>query len=185
MKRGILIIILVILGIVCCLQPCNAQQTGGYKSVSAGYWHIMVLKNDGSLWGWGANGTGQIGDGTNSDRSSAVKILDNVQSMSTGSSHTFAIKNDGTLWGWGWNSCGQLGDGTTIDRNRPVMVLDNVCQVATGISYTLALKNDGTLWGWGCNEYGQLGSQNSGSVPKKILDDVKQVSACEFHVFGI
>jgi alpha-tubulin suppressor-like RCC1 family protein len=81
--------------------------------------YTMVIKTDGSLWAWGLNEYGQLGDGTNIDRLEPVKIMDSAASVSAGWYHAAAIKTDGSLLTWGFNGDGQLGDGTTIDRLKP------------------------------------------------------------------
>ncbi|ETR68314.1 MAG: hypothetical protein OMM_10657, partial [Candidatus Magnetoglobus multicellularis str. Araruama] len=120
----------------------------------------FALKSDGSIWGWGHNNRGQIGDGTTSDRQSPVEIsgMSNIIAISTGDS-SGAVKNDGTLWTWGYNFYGQLGDGTTTSRNAPGQVLN--FSDATNISGSgyafFVLKSNGTVWACGRNDYGQLG----------------------------
>ena len=131
--------------------PMIASQSG----------HTVALKADGTVWAWGYNGYGQLGDGTIIERYTPVQVigLSNVISITAGSHHTVALKSDGTVWAWGYNGYGQLGDGTTIERHTPVQVVDlsNVISI-TAINYdTFALKSDGTVWAWGDNGYGQLG----------------------------
>ena len=93
-------------------------------TVSAGSKHTMVIKTDGSLWAWGKNSNGELGDGTTENRVTPVKVMDGVSSVSAGNLYTMAIKTDGSLWAWGKNSSGVLGDGTTEDRVTPVKVMD-------------------------------------------------------------
>lgn len=118
-------------------------------SVAAGSAHSAAILEDGSLWTWGRNGSGQLGDGTYEDRLSPVKIMDDVVSVSLGDMHSGAIKSDGSLWMWGRNKYGSLGDGTTTTRTTPVKVMDGARQVSCGNGTTAALKDDGTLWVWG------------------------------------
>jgi len=78
-------------------------------SISAGDSQGLAVKTDGSLWAWGNNRSGQLGDGTTTDRNAPVKIMDGVVSVSTGDLQSYAVKTDGSLWGWGFR--GDLGDG--------------------------------------------------------------------------
>jgi len=130
-------------------------------SVAGGRYHSIALKSDGTVWAWGDNGYGQIGDGTQVQRLSAVAVsgLSGVIAISSRYNHTVALKADGTVWTWGQNSRGQLGDGTTTQRLAPVQVqgLSDVTSIAAGAEHTLALKRDGTVWAWGNNSSGQLG----------------------------
>jgi len=119
---------------------------GNVKQVSAGLWHTMILKTDGTLWACGNNQYGQLGDGTTEDRAIPVKMMENVASVSAGYKHTLILKTDGILWACGNNQYGQLGDGTTIDRTTPVPVMEGVASASTGGLHTVILKTDGTLW---------------------------------------
>jgi len=129
--------------------------------ISAGAFHSLAIKSDGTLWAWGKNDSGQVGDGTNENKLQPTMITgyNDWLKISGGYNHSAGIRSDGTLWAWGNNSFGQLGDGTTIDRNFPIQVGTdtNWLDVACGNGFTLALKSDGSLWAWGKNNYGQLG----------------------------
>jgi hypothetical protein len=129
--------------------------------VTAGTSYSLALKGDGTVWAWGWNNVGQLGDGTTTNRSTPVQVsgLSGIVFIGAGSSHSFAIKNDGTVWAWGANSNGQLGDGTTTNRATPVQVagLTGVAALDGGQTHTVALKTDGTVWTWGANNLGQLG----------------------------
>jgi len=149
-------------------------------SVSAGEYHTLAIKNDGSLWAWGYNGYGQLGDGTTIDKLTPVKVMDNVVSVSAGYFHTLAIKTDGSLWAWGDNG-GLLGDGTTIEKLTPIKVMENVASVSAGTIHTVAIKSDGSLWTWGFNNHGQLGDGTTITklTPIKVMENVVSVSASE------
>ncbi len=147
--------------------------------ISATLDNSFVVKSDGTLWGWGANYYGQLGDATTTDRHSPFKIMDGVMSVSAGGGHRIVIKDDGSLWSWGRNGSGQLGDGTTTDRHSPVKIMDGVKSVSAGGVHSIAIKEDGSLWAWGDNIYGQLGdgTTTSSHSPVKIMDGVRSVSA--------
>ena len=156
-------------------------------AVSLGGSHSAAIKTDASLWLWGYNGYGQLGDGTTMHHSSPVKIMDDVIAVSLGDFHSAAIKKDGTLWTWGWNHSGELGDGTNTDRSSPVKIMDNVAAVSLGGSQSAALMTDGSLWTWGRGYEGQLGdgTTSNRNSPEKIIDDVTAISFGGFHSAAI
>ncbi len=105
--------------------------------------HVAVLKTDGTLWAFGYNNQGQLGDGTVVNKSSPVQVgtLTTWSAVAAGGTHTTALKTDGTLWTWGQNNYGQLGDGTIVDKSSPIQVgtLTTWSTFATGYSHTIAL----------------------------------------------
>lgn len=123
----------------------------GVPAISAGGAHSLGLQQDGSVWGWGSNQLGQVGDGTTTSRLAPVRLssLTGVfVAVSAGTGHSLALKSDGSVWAWGRNSEGQVGDNTTIPRRLPVKVslLTNIVAVSAGGAHSLALKSDGTVW---------------------------------------
>jgi len=143
----------------------SPTQIGGltnWSSIDGGYYYSMAIKTDGTLWGWGQTQyRGEIGDGTNIDKSSPVQIgnLTDWAKISCSSNHSLAIKTDGTLWTWGCNTYGELGLNDLIHRSSPVQIgsLTDWSEIASASPFSLAIKTDGTLWGWGRNLSGQLG----------------------------
>jgi alpha-tubulin suppressor-like RCC1 family protein len=119
--------------------------------------HAYALERDGSLWAWGDNALGQLGDGTRVNRPDRVKIAGNVIQVAAGRLHGLALKRDGSLLAWGHNESGAVGDGSTTERDAPVLVGTGFARIAAGDYHSLALRRDGTLWAWGNNESGQLG----------------------------
>ncbi len=142
-------------------SPPTSVQTDSWIAITTGEGHNVGIKNDGTLWAWGDNKYGQLGDGTNVKQTSPTLIstMQDWKAVFAGQAHTLAIKNDGTLWAWGLNDFGQLGDGTTINKNLPIQIGSDTdwVKVTPGFSHTIALKSNGTLWAWGSNEFGQLG----------------------------
>jgi alpha-tubulin suppressor-like RCC1 family protein len=150
--------------------------------------HSIALLADGSVWTWGSDAFGKLGDnqaGTSySDTShdshvplrvhgpGDVGYLNSIVAISAGEGHNLALRSDGTVWAWGWNGVGQLGDGTTNDAHTPVQVggLTNVVAISGRAYHCLALKSDGTVWAWGWNKWGQLGngSTNVTLVPVQV-----------------
>ena len=166
-------------------SPVQESSTSAdWEAVSAGYSHTAALKSNGTLWAWGNNSNGQIGDGTAGNiRTSPVTVVDTAVdtdtdpdtdwvAVSAGGNHTLGLKSNGTLWAWGFNYNGQLGDGTTNSSPTPVQVSggSDWVAVAAGDSHTLALKSNGTLWAWGHNFYGELGdgTRNDRDAPVQI-----------------
>lgn len=132
-----------------------------FKSVWAGDYHTLAVKTDGTLWGWGANAKGQIGDGTTANKSLPIQIGKeaNWAEAAAGDIISVAVKTDGTLWAWGYNQDGELGDGTTVNRSAPIQIGRGAywAKVYSGGYHSFAANRDGTLWGWGQNGSGQIG----------------------------
>ena len=131
-------------------------------AVAAGGFHRLALKNDGTVWAWGSNGVGQLGDGTTIfgvPTAFQVPGLSGVVAIAAGESHSLALLGDGTVWAWGKNDVGQLGDGTNTMRPSPVQVqgLTGILKITCGNTHNLALDGNGLLWAWGSNTSEQLG----------------------------
>jgi alpha-tubulin suppressor-like RCC1 family protein len=116
-----------------------------------------------TLWAWGRNGWGELGDGTTTARLTPTQESTGATdwtAIDAIGERTMALKSDGTLWGWGTNWNGQLGDGTTTNRNIPTQESTRATDwtaIDAGGQHSVALKSDGTLWAWDDNHYGQLG----------------------------
>lgn len=164
-----------------------------WKKISASLAHTIAIKTDGTLWSWGSNLYGELGDGTSVDKYSPIQIgtETNWANLSAGTNHTVAIKTDGTLWAWGANYYGQLGDSTTVYKHSPVQIgtETNWASASAGDSYTLAIKTDGTLWAWGYNDKGQLGDGTTVDKysPVQINSNIHwaSISAGESHTLAI
>ena len=151
-----------------------------WKQVSMSQYNCAAIKTDGTLWNWGGNSGGQLGDNTTIETSSPVQTVaggTNWKQVSSGSSvggasATAAIKTDGTLWTWGNNLLyGQLGDGTVISKSSPVQTVsagNNWEQVSMSQSGCAAIKTDGTLWNWGIGDWGSLGDNTTVSKSSPV-----------------
>ena len=150
------------------LRPTPVNLGSGVKAraVSAGRHHTCAILDDGKIVCWGGNGSGELGDGSTTDRLAPVQV--NLASQRTataitsGSKHVCAILDDGSLVCWGENDFGQLGDGTTTNRNAPVAVDTgdkNVVNISAGENHTCALLDDNSVVCWGVNLRGQLGDE--------------------------
>lgn len=132
--------------------------TGGTNTFSttpkvvAGYYHSMALKADGTVWTWGNNDDGQIGDGTTTTRSTPVQVsgLSNVTNIGTGDNTPVALKSDGTVWVWGrdWSHGTAIIPVPIIKSPLQLTGISNVTAISAGHSHGVALKNDGTVWWW-------------------------------------
>jgi len=166
-----------------------------WKQVASGQ-HMAAIKTDGTLWTWGRNNAGQLGDNTTIHRSTPVTTFaggTNWKQVATGNTYTAAIKTDGTLWTWGSSGFGQLGTNTTVSRSTPVTTLSggaNWKQVDCGGYHTAAIKTDGTLWTWGVNSFGQLGDNTTTGRITPVTTfaggtNWKQVSCAGYHTSAI
>ncbi len=158
-------------------SPVQIGSDTHWQAVAAGNLHSVALKSDGTLWAWGSNFYGQLGDGSQTQRNSPVQVGTDSDwlAIAAGGNHTLALKSNGSLWAWGENADGQLGDGSTDDRTAPVQVGSGVnwSFIVAGTDHSVALQSDGSLWAWGSNGAAQLGdgSYTSRSSPVKIGTD--------------
>jgi alpha-tubulin suppressor-like RCC1 family protein len=166
-------------------------------ALAAGSNHILALKADGTVWAWGSNDRGQLGNGTTSARSYPVQVLGigNVVSLSAGDLFSLALRADGTVWAWGYAVFGILGTGnpTGGDSYIPIQVtgLSGIVAIAAGHNHALALKGDGTVFAWGRNFEWQLGTttfpSSVSSVPLKVpgVSSIKEIAAGENHSLAL
>ncbi len=138
--------------------------------VAAGLVHTCAVRSDGTVWCWGRNDKGQLGDATTTDATSPVQVtgpggtgtLTGIASITAGAEFTCATGTDTTVRCWGENSDGQLGDGTSTDATSPVQVtgpggtgtLTGATEAAAGEAFTCAIRTDTTAWCWGRNDKG-------------------------------
>src|SRR3989337_2563490 len=193
-------------------ESLETEALPGKGYISGGDVHAAVLKKDGTVWTWGQNALGQLGDGTTTDRTTPVQVSDltDVIAVAAGRTMTMALKSDGTVWTWGLNNYGELGDGSTVTYGKdadgqyikvirnvpgPVVGLNGVVAITAGRSTGAALKNDGTVWTWGENTYGTLGDGNtnvsltsgSSATPVRVigLTDIVSIALKRSHILAL
>ncbi len=156
-------------------NPVRIGTSNDWFLISAGKWHSAAIKTDGTLWAWGYNYFGQIGQGNGGTNNAIVGQPTQIgsdtnwQSVSVGTNYTLAIKNDGTLWGTGTNQSGELGIGSPIAAVFMTQIGTdaNWKQVSAGGQVSLGLKLDGTLWSWGTGYLGN-GNTTTSNIPIQL-----------------
>jgi alpha-tubulin suppressor-like RCC1 family protein len=192
------------------VEPDNRIQQ--VIAVAAGRNFCLALKVDGTVWGWGANEQGQLGDGTTESRALPVQVrgavgdgfLTGVKAIAAGATQSVALKADGTVWAWGGNARGQVGDGTLDDRVFPVLIrhlpTDGdappwAIAIAAGDAHSLLVLARGHVRAWGANDRGQLGQDTPTDQPLPIrvlnaqhqadLDGVKAIAGGGQHSLAL
>ena len=162
--------------------------------MAVGYSHTVAVRTDGTLWIWGGNDQGQLGNSTPTSKNVPTKMgTDNDwETVAAGWGHTVALKTDGSLWAWGYGGLGQIGNGSyTMNFNAPqqIGVAKNWQTIVTGNGHTVALKTDGSLWAWGNNFSGQLGigSTFDRNTPTRVgtANDWQTVVAGKLHTVAL
>lgn len=129
--------------------PIQIGTDKNWVAVSANHWHTLALKDDGSVWGWGNNYHGEMGNGSKVDALRPIEIGKGYKKIAVGTYHSVGLKSDGSIWVWGHNRYGQLGDGTTVDSLVPKQVGVGFVEISANGHSTAAIKQDGSLWLWG------------------------------------
>ena len=145
------------------------------RHIGSGFYYNTAIKTDGTLWMWGINTNGNLGQNNKTNYSSPVQVPGTNWSsiVSGGRYHMGAVKTDGTLWMWGYNNIGQLGNnnsgGSDASRSSPIQIPGTTwSHGSSGTEGTLMIKTDNTLWGWGDNEFGYLGQNNETNVSSPV-----------------
>jgi alpha-tubulin suppressor-like RCC1 family protein len=176
------------------LVPVQVSGLSNAVSVATGVAaiHTFAVRADGTLWAWGNNSSGKLGDGTTTNRTTPVQVgLSNIKQAAAASFSSAALKHDGTVYTWGWNADGQLGNGTTTASNTPIQVpgLTNVTAIGAGATFVASLKSDGTIWTWGNNYFGQLGdgTKITRLSPVQVygITDAVAIAVGEMHVIAL
>jgi alpha-tubulin suppressor-like RCC1 family protein len=151
-----------------CATNCSGNATEAYIRANAAgdffsYNSMAGIKaQDGSLWTWGNNAYGQLGNNSTLSRYSPVQVGTQSWKIVRGAYYSFAaIRQDDTLWTWGENTYGQLGDNSNLYRSSPVQILGSWKFISVGLLGMHGIKSDDTLWGWGYNPFGQIGDNST------------------------
>lgn len=168
------------------LTDVVAVAAGGFRAgVDLGGGHSVAVKRDGTVWAWGHNAFGQLGDGSTVPRATPARVsgLTGITAVAVGEFHGLALASDRTIWAWGDNAGGQLGDGTSTNRSTPVRVsgIGDVVAVAAGSSHSLALRSDGTVWAWGSADLGDGTRTSVTPIRVSALADVVAIAAGDGH----
>jgi alpha-tubulin suppressor-like RCC1 family protein len=179
-------------------SPVQVHNLREVTCIAAGDNHSLARRSDGTVWAWGGNGFGQLGDGIPGDSHTPMQVRDlgEVTAVAGGAEYSLALKSDGTVWGWGANDLGQLGDGTPTNfQPSPVQVISLTGVTAITVSgealHSLALRItappfDGVVEAWGWNFSGQLGDGSDGTTTpsRPFPAQVATVSAAEAIATG-
>lgn len=152
-------------GILWVNTPVQVSGLTNVIAITGGRNFSLALLSNGTVWAWGENNHGQLGDGTNTDKHTPIQVpgLTGVVSIAAGGNHSLAVESNGTVWTWGENNHGQLGDGTSMDNSNPIQVsgITTAITVSAGFDHCMTLKSNGQLWAWGGNGDGQLGDNTT------------------------
>lgn len=176
--------------------PAQVGTLNTWSKISGGDQHILAIKNDGTLWAWGYNFWGQLGNLSSTNQNTPFQVgTDNdwLQAVA-GGNNSFALKTNGKIYAWGHNGYGQMGNGTV--SSNPVLVAptqvgtdSNWAQIAGGSGHCMAIKTDGTLWGWGYNTTGQVGvnTNTNVTVPTQVgtANDWAKVFCGDAHTLAL
>lgn len=168
----------------------NIDAVTHFANVYPGGSHTAAITSNATMYAWGLNNAGQLGDGTTVNKSSPIQIgSSSWTAIAAGASHTVATNANGTLFTWGLASSGQLGDGTTTNKSSPIQIGNSSwTAVSAGLSHSAAIRSGGTLFTWGVNAVGQLGDNStvSKSSPVQIgSTSWTAISAGDNYCFAI
>ncbi|MDI9308751.1 MAG: T9SS type A sorting domain-containing protein [Limnohabitans sp.] len=174
--------------------PIQVGISSDWSKISAGSSHALAIKTNGTLWAWGRNNYGQLGNNSTVDSNIPIQIgVDTDWAyISAGDNYCLALKNNGTLWAWGDNANGQLGNGNSGSGNMvlvPTQIGSIVWQtISAGTDHSLGIQPDGSLWAWGRNNNGKLGNSSTvdSYTPTQIGTSTswKEVAASQAHSVG-
>ena len=171
----------------------------GVIAVASGFGHQLFLKSDGTVWAYGGNADGQLGDGTTTTRTSPVQVtgLSGVVAIAANRESSYALQTDGgttgIVWAWGRNEYGQLGDGSTLSRLTPVRVLGvtNATRITASSlgAFAIALQANGQVVAWGHNDEGQLGlgttAVGTSAAAVSVITKARVIGAGTDHAMAV
>jgi len=182
----------------------NVDYLHSVSAIMGGEVHNVALKSDGTVWAWGFNFQGGLGDGTTNDSAlpiqtglNSIPPLTNVTKLGGRTYFNLAVKTDGSVWAWGMGTFGQMGNGAATNCLSPVQVLNSQPggaingpkQVSCGYTYGVALLTNGTVWTWGTGSHGELGNGTTGSsyTPVQVtgLTNVTAISSGWKHTLAL
>jgi len=190
-------------------SPLEVDDLEDIIAAAAGGDHNLALDDEGYVWAWGYNSTGQLGINSTSTKENAIKVkggeqnesyLSNIEAIAAGYAFSLALDKDGHVWAWGDNSKGQLGNSSTSKQTTPIEVktgeqndnstyLSNIVAIAAGYQFSLAVDEEGNIWSWGYNNYGQLGNAdtNTEKTPVQVEDisNAIAVAAGQYHSLAL
>jgi alpha-tubulin suppressor-like RCC1 family protein len=162
--------------------PVQVSGLSQVTSIAAGVDSALALRTQGittleTVWAWGGNGSGQLGDGTLGNHLTPEQVTGikapSIAGISAGQGFAVALGSDGSVWAWGADGVGQLGNTPTASPvTRPVETTgleSGITQISAGAEHVLALQSNGTVLAWGDNSQGELGTGNTASVTGKVL----------------
>jgi alpha-tubulin suppressor-like RCC1 family protein len=160
----------------------NGENGNDWIDLSANDNSFYGIKKGGTMWSWGFNDVGQLGDASAKTRYKPVQIGKGVKwkSVSSNYAHGVALSSEGYIYAWGANWSGQLGNGTTHNSSKPIKIGTGKdwVEIIAGGYHTVAFKKDGSMWAWGAGSAGRLGNGSEKDVltPTKIANNMKHKS---------
>lgn len=177
-----------------CVKTPTAATISNVVQIEAGAYYTLALKADGTVWAWGYNEKGQLGDNSTTDRATPVQVgagvagFTNIIAVSAGDNHSLALKADGSVWVWGSNEFGQIGNGTASNTNQltPVQntTLANIVHISAGVFHSLALNKAGRVFVWGDNFNGQVGNGTAGGEQTTPVQNATLANVLEIETAG-
>ena len=182
--------------------PVQVTGVSRVTQIAAGGSTALVARTQGfitsltTVWTWGENNQGQLGDGTMTNRSTPEEVsgisVPGIRQIAVGGVFSLVLGSDGSVWGWGGDYGGQLGNAATSAWTRPVETIgmdSGIIQIAAGFFHALALRSDGTVLAWGDDQYGEIGNGTTSatSLPTEVtgLTNVTQVSAGSYFSLAV